>query len=286
MKIPRKSVGLFVLFLSGILGFSIQKSGKKGMILFPSGQYPIGTNNPFNPLEGPAHTVTLKSWYLDANLVTVKDFREFILKTGYKTQSETFGNSGVFQVETGDWTMVDSACWHHPFGPKEAAAKDDHPVTQVSWNDAKAYCAWRKKRLPTEAEWEAAARFKSQGKYSWGSKYDFRANVWTGSFPDTNTREDGFLYTSPAGHFGKNAAGLSDMGGNVWQWCEDPYAPYPGYSGHFESEPNERIMRGGSFLCDSMVCHGYRVSARGHSTEETGLVHVGFRCACDGELKH
>jgi sulfatase modifying factor 1 len=283
MKITRNYFGWLAFFLIGTFGFYIQKKNKKGMIFFPSGSYTIGSDNPINPLEGPAHKVKLNAWYLDQNLVTVKEFREFVEKTGYKTQSEVYGNSGVFQIQTGDWTMVDSASWHHPFGPKEPKAQDNHPVTQVSWNDARKYCQWRKKRLPTEAEWEAAARFKTKGKYSWGEKYEQNANVWTGHFPELNTKEDGFLYTSPVGHFGKNAAGLFDMGGNVWQWCEDVYAPYPGYSGPFETEGNERVMRGGSFLCDSTVCHGYRTTARSHSTEETGLVHVGFRCACEAE---
>lgn len=265
----------------GAFGFSIQNGKKQGMIFFPSGIYKIGSDNEMYPIEGPFHQVRLKAWYLDQNLVTVKEFREFVAKTGYKTQAEIFGNSGVFRIESGAWAMVDSANWHHPFGPNAEAAKDNHPVTQVSWNDAKAYCKWRNKRLPTEAEWEASARFKTKGKYSWGEHYRLKANVWTGHFPEMNTKEDGFLYTSPVGYFGKNPSGLTDMGGNVWQWCEDKYAPYPGYVGHFETEGNERVMRGGSFLCDSTVCHGFRTTARGHSTEETGLVHVGFRCACD-----
>jgi len=233
MRISRKSFGWLFLFLSGMVGFSIQKTDETGMIFFPAGTYQIGHNHPNYPLEGPGHEAKLKSWFLDANLVTVKDYREFVEKTGYKTQSEIFGNSGVFQVRTGEWTMVDSASWHHPFGPNEPGAQDNHPVTQVSWNDAQAYCQWRKKRLPTEAEWEAAARFKTKGKYSWGEKYEGKATVWTGHFPEINTKEDGFLLTSPVGHYGKNAAGLSDMGGNVWQWCEDRYEPYQGYSGPF-----------------------------------------------------
>jgi sulfatase modifying factor 1 len=270
-------------FLLTWLALLMSQGNKKGMICFPAGSYQIGKNESW-PTEGPAHTTYLKAWCLDSHLVTVAQFREFVKNTGHQTEAEKFGNSGVFQFDKGEWQMVDSANWKNPAGPKSEPAKDNHPVTQVSWNDAKAYCKWLGKRLPTEFEWEAAARYKNGGlKYSWGLHYAGKANIWNGSFPDINTKEDGFLTTSPVGYFGNSISGLTDMGGNVWQWCEDEYLPYPGYQGHWETEAGAKAMRGGSFLCDSTVCHGFRVTARSYSTPETSLMHVGFRCACDQE---
>jgi sulfatase modifying factor 1 len=163
-------------------------------------------------------------------------------------------------------------------------------VTQVSWHDAVAYCAWAGKRLPTEVEWEHAARNGRNGgpQYAWGDALvvagRYMANTWQGHFPDRNTVDDGYLYTSPVGTFGKTPSGLTDMGGNVWQWCDDWFRPYAARDTPFEpTAESEKVLRGGSFLCDPKVCHGFRVSARGHSTAETGLLHVGFRCAKSNE---
>lgn len=259
-----------------------QNSKTKNMVKFPSGTYTIGTNNEDYPTEYPQHKVRLKSWWLDKNLITVADYESFVKATNYKTQAERFGNAGVFSFVEKGWQMVSLATWHHPAGPNEPAALPNHPVTQVSWADAVAYCKWRKKRLPTEQEWEAAARFGHSNKYSWGNNYSGKANVWSGIFPDTNTVTDGFLTTSPVGHFGYNKNGLSDMGGNVWQWTSSTYKPYPGSTLKFDTEAlKERVLRGGSFLCDSNVCHGYRVTARSSNSPETSLLHMGFRCACD-----
>jgi sulfatase modifying factor 1 len=261
----------------------VDPPARKGMVCFPAQTVQIGQNHVLHPSESPAHWRKLPAYCLDSHLVSVGDFRRFVEVTGFKTQAEEFGNSGVFDFLSGTWTMVDSACWNFPRGPRHHRAPEKHPVTQISWNDARAYCKWKGKRLPAEAEWEAAARFgHPDWKYSWGPHFRMKANVWTGRFPDTNTLEDGFETTSPVGFFGPNPSGLTDMGGNVWQWCDDEFAPYPGLEGRLDSEPGEKVLRGGSFLCDSTVCHGFRVSARSHSSPETGLMHVGFRCACDG----
>jgi sulfatase modifying factor 1 len=230
-------------------------------------------------------TVKIRSFFIDKNLVTVAEFEEFVRETGYVTEAESFGNSGVFNFKTGAWEMVAGANFRYPQGKNGSAAIADHPVTQVSWNDAQAYAKWKNKRLPTAAEWEWAASSAGQmrEKYAWGGQLvankRYKANVWQGQFPDVNSEADGFLITSPVGYFGANPLGLNDMGGNVWQWCVDDIAPTPA-----EAETDKamrKVLKGGSFLCDEKVCHGYRINGLSSSTPETGIMHVGFRCAKD-----
>jgi len=256
-----------------------------GMVRIPGGRSRIGSSDG-EPSERPPFELDMQAFFLDVHPVTVAEFRRFADATGYATQSERFGASGVFDVSSGTWSLIDHANWRQPRGPAAPAAVDDHPVTQVSWNDAVAYCAWAGKRLPTEVEWEHAARSgaKAPTRYAWGDALvvdgHYMANTWQGHFPDYNTASDGYLYTSPVGQFGRTPAGLTDMGGNVWQWCDDWFRPYAERDRPFTPKPDSaRVMRGGSFLCDPKVCHGFRVSARGHLTPETSLVHVGFRCA-------
>jgi sulfatase modifying factor 1 len=258
-----------------------------GMVYFPGGDTRIGSEDG-EPIERPTFVAHVAPFLLDVHPVTVAEFRRFVDATGYVTQSERYGSSGVFEVSAGTWSLVDGASWRRPLGPAAAPAADDHPVTQVSWNDAVAYCRWAGKRLPTEVEWEHAARGgRADGpRYAWGDALvvdgRYMANTWQGEFPRRNTVADGYVYTSPVGRFGKTASGLTDMGGNVWQWCDDWFRPYADRGTPYEPRPDgERVLRGGSFLCDPKFCHGFRVSARGHSTPETGLVHVGFRCARD-----
>ncbi|MCD8540088.1 MAG: formylglycine-generating enzyme family protein [Leadbetterella sp.] len=215
---------------------------------------------------------------MDISPVTVAGFREFVKATSYVTEAEKFGDGGVFDFATGQWQLIRGACWEYPFGPGAEKAPDDHPVTQVSWNDAQAYCRWAGKRLPRSEEFllaEKNGRKDYPGTYTWGDDFlengVFKANFWQGAFPVHNTGEDGFLTTSPVGHFGKNALGLTDMGGNVWQWCSDDSGVRPG----------EKNQRGGSFLCDPSVCHGFKIGGVASSSPETSLVHVGFRCVKD-----
>jgi sulfatase modifying factor 1 len=164
-------------------------------------------------------------------------------------------------------------------------AEDAHPVTQVSWNDAIAYATWNGKRLPTKAEWEFAASNRHEGDntYSWGNDLilngKFKANTWQGSFPFENTKDDGYVYTSPVGVFGENKIGLTDMGGNVWQWCSDEIDPSP-HEKIFDPSPR-KILKGGSYLCDPLVCHGYKIFGESNSTAETSMGHIGFRCVKD-----
>jgi sulfatase modifying factor 1 len=257
------------------------------MIYFAGGHTRIGSDDG-EAAERPPFYTEVAPFLLDVHPVTVAEFRRFVDATKYVTESERFGSSGVFDVKTGTWGLVDGASWRRPRGPDAPPAPDDHPVTQVSWHDAVAYCRWAGKRLPTEVEWEHAARGgRNDGpRYAWGDALvvdgHYMANTWQGEFPQRNTVADGFVYTSPVGTFGKTKAGLTDMGGNVWQWCDDWFRPYDERDKPFTPDAKSaKVMRGGSFLCDPKVCHGFRVSARGHSTPETGLVHVGFRCARD-----
>lgn len=219
-----------------------------------------------------------KQFQMDISPVTVAAFREFVQVTAYVTEAERFGDGGVFDFTTGGWHLVKGAYWEYPAGPDGEKAADDHPVTQVSWNDAQAYCKWAGKRLPSSEEFllaEKNGREKYNNTYTWGDDFlengIYKANFWQGTFPAHNTQEDGFLTTSPVGYFGKNALGLTDMGGNVWQWCSDDSRTRPG----------EKNQRGGSFLCDPSVCHGFKVGGIASSSPETSLVHVGFRCVKD-----
>ena len=240
------------------------------------------------PDEAPTWTARVEPFFMDVHPVTVKQFRSFVDATNYVTEAERLGDAGVFDLDERRWRLVSGAAWHHPRGPDGPAALDDHPVTQVSWNDASAYARWAGKRLPTEAEWEHAARGARDAResYAWGTSFKrngaHAANTWQGSFPDSNTGDDGYIFTSPVGAFGKTPLGLTDMGGNVWEWTADWYRSYADRDRSFvASATSERAQRGGSFLCHDSYCHGYRVSARSHSTPETALFHVGFRLVKD-----
>ena len=244
-----------------------------------------GTLNTKDYETGDAKQIAIKPFYIDKNLVTVADFKAFTKATGYVTEAQKFGNSTVFDFKTGEWILKDGAYYLYPFGPDQPKADPNHPVTQVSWNDAVAYAKYKKKRLPEAAEWEWAAKSggESNSTYSWGNAMQegtsFKANFWQGEFPSNNTKEDGFLTTSPVGYFGANPLGLYDMGGNVWQWTADKVAPTLDEA---QLDTATRIVtKGGSFLCDPEVCHGFKVNGKSSSTAETGMVHTGFRCVKD-----
>ncbi|HEX7090312.1 MAG TPA: formylglycine-generating enzyme family protein [Longimicrobiales bacterium] len=259
----------------------------EGMVYVPGGIARIGSEDG-PPEERPVFETWVEPFFLDVHPVTVAQFRAFVEATGYVTDAERLGDAGVYDVRTGEWRLVRGATWRRPLGPDGPEAPDDHPVTQVSWNDAVAYARWVGKRLPTEIEWEHAARGarNAPGPYPWGSSLReggrHHANTWQGAFPDGNTLEDGYLYTSPVGAFGTTELGLADMGGNVWEWTADWFRPYAERGRPFrETAAGEKVQRGGSFLCSPTFCRGYRVSARSHSTPETALFHVGFRLAKD-----
>lgn len=260
------------------------------MAFIRGGTFRMGTNDGF-PYEGPAHAVTVKSFWMDRHEVTVAEFARFVKATGYRTEAERFGWSGVFDLKEGIWKRVDGADWRHPEGPG-STAKPNEPVTQVSWNDAAAYARWAKKRLPTEAEWERAARGGLADKtYPWGNDLcpnkRHRANLWQGEFPYHNTGADGYVRRAPVGNFPPNGYGLYDMAGNVWEWCADWYDERY-YAGSPKADPpgpargEERVLRGGSWMCSENYCQGYRVAARSKAAPDTALNNLGFRCVQDG----
>ena len=257
-------------------------SASADSLFIPGGIFLMGSNKGM-PHERPIHEVSVASFKLDISPVSVGTFEDWLDTSGYRTEAEKFGNSAVFDMDTGRWNMVANANWQYPMGPDQQKAQADHPVTHVSWYDAKHYCDAAGGRLPKEAEFEYAAKGAGQygnPVYAFGDKVvkdgDFLVNVYNGKFPFKNTGADGYLYTAPVGKTGITPLGLTDMAGNVWEWAEDWYGPYNGISAK-----TEKVLRGGSFLCDQEVCHGYRTTGRTHSTPDSSLVHTGFRCAYD-----
>lgn len=276
------------LVLSGLSSLASAASNPAEMVLIPGGQSVIGSDKGMED-ERPVFQVQLPDYLLDRTPVTVAAFADFVKRTNYVSSAEKFGDAAVMQFGSGQWYLQAGANWQYPLGPEGSAAAADHPVTQVSWDDAQAYCSAQGKRLPSEVQWEFAARSGHEGdvSYAFGDNIlkegDYLANIWNGSFPVLNTVEDGFATTSPVGHFGLSPAGLSDMAGNVWEWTADWHGSYAGRTGADDAptQGSSRVQRGGSFLCEAGVCHGYRVSARSHSTPDSSLMHVGFRCARD-----
>lgn len=252
--------------------------------------------------ETPVHEVHLDAFRIDAAAVTTSMFAAFVQDTGYRTEAEQYGSSAVFHLLSTSsgatvlgaaagapwWLNIRGADWAHPTGPASQWEDfPDHPVVHVSHNDASAYCAWAGRRLPTEAEWEHAARGGLDGKrYAWGDELtpggEHRCNIWQGSFPKTNTRDDGHLGTAPVRTFPPNGYGLYEMAGNVWEWCNDWFLPK-----YYRNSPVDnpqgptigagRVMRGGSYLCHDSYCNRYRVAARSSNTPESSSGNCGFR---------
>lgn len=308
-------------------------AGPPGMVWVPGGEFTMGTDSSLAwPDETPAHRVRVDGFWMDRAEVTNAQFQEFIAATGYQTTAEQppsleevlsqsppgtpapppealVPGALVFTPPAGPvdwrdysqwWTWTPGASWRHPEGPGSSIEdRADHPVVQVSWYDAQAYARWAGKRLPTEAEWEFAARGGLAGKpYVWGDEPPTsrsRANLWQGAFPHQNTAADGFLRTSPIQSFAPNGYGLYDMAGNVWEWCADWYQrdlyrqrargglvvnPVGPERSSDPARPftPQRVQRGGSFLCHDDYCSRYRPSARHGCSPDTGMSHVGFRC--------
>jgi len=313
---------------------SIQAGGltgsHKGMVWIAGGTYRMGADTKqASPDEYPKHTVFVNGFWMDVTEVTNAQFEAFVKATGYMTTAEKkpdwnelkkqmppgtpkpdesllVAASLVFhptesEVDLNDysqwWTWQQGANWRHPHGPgSNIKGKANYPVTQISWYDARAYCKWAGKRLPTEAEWEWAARGGLKNNvYPWGnqpvSTGRAKANIWEGNFPYKNTLKDQYYLAAPVSSFKPNGYGLYDMAGNVWEWCNDLYnADY--YTASPSKNPQEasksfdpqepyaikRVIRGGSFLCNDSYCSGFRVARRMKSTEDSGMEHLGFRC--------
>ena len=311
----------------------------EGMAWIPGGTYKRGTDDSGDgsfPGERPAHDVTVKGFWMDKTEVTNEQFAKFVAATGYKTTAETtptleeimsqvppgtppppaealVPGALVFTppshpVELNDetqwWTWTHGADWLHPQGPtSNINGLEKHPVVMVSWFDAQAYAKWAGKRLPTESEWERAARGGlNSNTFVWGNEFTpagkIMANTWQGTFPNDNKVDDGYARSAPVGSFAPNGFGLFDVAGNVWEWCSDWYQldlyrnldtskPQDNPKGPAKSSnPNhpyqqERSIRGGSFLCHASYCSSYRPSARLGNTPDTGMSHLGFRCVKD-----
>ncbi len=314
-------------------------NGPAGMVWIPGGTFLMGSDT--DPQrrndETPAHPVQVSGFWMDKTEVTNAEFAAFVDATGYITTAEKPVDweelktqlppgtpkpsdemlqpaSMVFTMTSGTvdlnnylnwWRFVPGADWRHPQGPGSSVDSImDHPVVQVSWDDAVAYCKWAGKKLPTEAEWEFAARGNdANALYPWGNDNDLsqHANTWTGQFPNQNTAADGFIRTAPVGSYAPNTFGLFDMAGNVWEWCSDWYrADY--YQTCFQTgsitdpsgpgkpfDPGQpynlvRVKRGGSFLCNENYCSSYRITARMSTSYDTGQDHSGFRCVMTPEM--
>lgn len=255
--------------------------------------------------EGPVHAVTLDAFRIDRFAVTNDSFARFAEATGWITDAERYGWSFVFAgllpadfpdtrgvVGAEWWRQVHGADWQHPEGPHtDLRERRDHPVVHVSWHDARAYCRWTGTRLPTEAEWECAARGGRVGTaFPWGDDLEpggeHRMNVFQGTFPDVNTAVDGYRSTAPVDAFPPNDFGLHNVTGNVWEWCHDWFdAAYYARSDlrnpRGPSSGARRVQRGGSYLCHLSYCRRYRVSARFASEPTSSAGHTGFRVADD-----
>ena len=306
--------------------------GPPGMVWIPGGQFTMGSDGELAwPDEKPPHRVTVDGFWIDVTEVTNAQFRKFVKATRYVTTAERapllegimkqvppgtpppepeqlVPGSLVFTPPSHDvrlddysqwWQWTPGADWQHPEGPRSnLEGRESHPVVHVSWDDAAAYAKWAGKQLPTEAQWELAARGGLDGKtYVWGEEPPGakRANIWQGEFPRRNTAADGFLRTAPVRSFVPNGFGLYDMAGNVWEWCADWYdrdlyrrrvgkASVVNPAGpERAANPDQpfsaqRVQRGGSFLCCDNYCSRYRPSARHGCSPDTGMSHVGFRC--------
>jgi formylglycine-generating enzyme len=301
----------------------------KGMVLIPGGEFRMGSED-FYPEEAPAHRVTVDDLWMDEHPVTVAEFRRFVKATGHVTEAEKTPNAGdypdadpdllvpgslVFSnpgrpVPLNDWTLwwawVPGACWRHPEGPGSTVnGRDRHPVVHIAHADAVAYAAWAGKELPTEAEWEHAARGGLEGAtFPWGDdpspKGKQMANTWQGDFPWQNLVLDGYAGTSPVKHYPPNGFGLYDVVGNVWEWTSDFFTPHhtadvemtccvphnprvssPDSSfapGQTDAHHARRVIKGGSHLCAPSYCLRYRPAARQGETIDTSTAHIGFRC--------
>jgi formylglycine-generating enzyme required for sulfatase activity len=307
----------------------------EGMVWIPGGEFSMGCEDPRSLPHGgpdamsdarPIHRVYVDGFWMDRTEVTNREFAAFVVATNYLTvaertpKAEDFPGASQENLVAGSfvfsppaqavplnahyqwWTYIQGANWRHPTGPDSTIdGRDDYPVVQIAFADAEAYAKWAGKRLPTEAEWELAARGGKSGLFfPWGNELHpdgkWMANIWQGTFPIKDTADDGFAGIAPTSQFPANGYGLHDMSGNVWEWCSDWYRPDyyvelksqgivarnpPGPSSPYDpAEPTERkrVHRGGSFLCTDQYCTRYMIGTRGKGEASTASNHVGFRC--------
>lgn len=298
------------------------------MVWIPPGHFIMGSGDPAFTDAVPLHEVSVHGFRMDEHEVTNAEFARFVKATGYITIAERpmkpedypgvpvdklVSGSAVFtppakNVSLDDplawWTYVAGASWHHPFGPSGLLCKPNEPVVQVCYEDALAYARWAGKRLPTEAEWEYAAQGgKGNHTYYWGDELKpggkWMANIFQGSFPGRNSKEDGYDFIAPVKSFPSNGYGLYDMEGNVWEWCNDLYrpdyyakSPKENPQGPADSyDPEEpdaikRVQRGGSFLCSDQYCIRYKAGSRGKGEFRSASNNLGFRCVKDSVANH
>ena len=292
-----------------------------GMVWIPGGTFAMGSDEPQMPDAHPWHDVTVDGFWMDRTEVTNEEFARFVDATGYVTTAERSLDGALYPGASAEelrpsgivftppahavnrrdptawWRLVPGASFRHPEGPGSSIVGREHePVVQVSWYDAAAYAAWAGKRLPTEAEWERAARGGLvKRRFVWGDELTpggrWLANVWQGRFPSENTRADGFAGAAPVGSYPPNGYGLYDVAGNVWEWTADWYRPdyYAGSprvnpqgpgDGFDPDEPDipKRVTKGGSFLCAEDYCRRYEPGGRGKAAPDSGTSHTGFRC--------
>ncbi|MFC8093456.1 formylglycine-generating enzyme family protein [Streptomyces sp. NPDC057301] len=285
-----------------------RRASGAGTVKLPGGTFRMGNEDAHaNPGdgEGPVRQVTVSPFRMDETAVTNAHFAAFVKDTGHVTAAERSGWSYVFAgfltpervratlsaAGTPWWRGVAGACWRAPEGPGSAVdGRARHPVVHVTWDDARAYAAWAGKRLPTEAEWEYAARGGlDQARYPWGDELTprgrWRCNIWQGEFPVVNTGEDGHVGTAPADAYRPNAYGLFNVVGNVWEWVADRFTSIHEAASSTDprgpGEGDRRVMRGGSYLCHDSYCNRYRVAARTANTPDSSTGNCGFRCAAD-----
>jgi hypothetical protein len=328
--------------VADVSGSTAPAPAPEGMAWIPGGEFSMGSTDPRNDLCGgkepmddarPVHRVAVGGFWMDRTEVTNAEFARFVAATGYVTVAEKAPRAEDFPGATPDqlvagsvvftqprepvpldnvlrwWRYVPGANWRNPAGPSSNLTGREHePVVHVAYADAEAYAAWAGKRLPTEAEWEFAARGGLTGRrYTWGNDLTMNgkwmANIWQGAFPHKNAEDDGFAGIAPVASFPANAYGLHDMSGNVWEWCSDWYRPDAyalavkaanggvvrdprGVAKEESFDPAEpgmakRVQRSGSFLCTDQYCTRYMVGTRGKGEPDTASNHVGFRCVRD-----